>query len=107
MKENFAYVLEFMFTFDKMQTTSPLMCTKFEILGQSILKVIQVFHTVRIVLYIGCSGQVIEWLNKSICCSQGPDHRARTPDKLNYAYIMKTLNNIKNTPASVFELFSH
>ena len=31
MKESFAYVLEFMLTFDKMQNTNPLMCTKFEI----------------------------------------------------------------------------
>ena len=31
MKEIFAYVLEFMLTFDKMQNTSPLMCTKCEI----------------------------------------------------------------------------
>ena len=31
MKEIFAYVLEFMLTFDKMQNTSPFMCTKFEI----------------------------------------------------------------------------
>ena len=31
MKEIFAYVLEFMLTFDKMQNTSPLMCTKFKI----------------------------------------------------------------------------
>ena len=31
MKYIFAYVLEFMLTFDKMQNTSPLMCTKFEI----------------------------------------------------------------------------
>ena len=28
---NFAYVLEFMLTFDKMQNTTSLMCTKFEI----------------------------------------------------------------------------
>ena len=49
-----------MLTFDKMQNTSPLMCTKFKISGQSILKVIQAFHTVLIVLYIGCSGQVVE-----------------------------------------------
>ena len=27
----FAYVLEFMLTFDKMQNTSPLMCTKLKI----------------------------------------------------------------------------
>ena len=31
MKEIFAYVLEFMLSFDKMQNTNPLMCTKFEI----------------------------------------------------------------------------
>ena len=31
MKEIFAYILEFMLTFHKMQNTSPLMCTKFEI----------------------------------------------------------------------------
>ena len=30
MKEFFAYVLECMLTFDKLQNTSPLMCTKFE-----------------------------------------------------------------------------
>ena len=40
------YVLKFMLTLDKMQNTSPLMWTKFEILGQSILKVIQALHTV-------------------------------------------------------------
>ena len=31
MKETFAYVLEFMLTFDKMQNTNTLMSTKFEI----------------------------------------------------------------------------
>ena len=35
---------------------------KFEIWRQSILKVIQAFHTVPIELYIGCSGQVIRSL---------------------------------------------
>ena len=60
----FAYVLEFILTFNKMQNTSPLKCTKFEICGQSILKVIQAFHDVRIVLYIGCSGPVVECLYK-------------------------------------------
>ena len=30
-EESFAYVLEYMLTFDKMQNTSPLMCIKFEI----------------------------------------------------------------------------
>ena len=64
MNEILAYVLEFMLTVDKMQNTSHLMCTKFEILGQRILKVIQAFHTERIVMYIGCSGTVVECLNK-------------------------------------------
>ena len=63
-KDIFAYVLEFMLTFDKMQNANPLICTKFEILGQSILEVIQAFHIVRIVLYIGCSGPVVECQNK-------------------------------------------
>ena len=40
------------------------MCSKFEILGQSILKVIQASYNVRIVLYIRCSGPVVEDLNK-------------------------------------------
>ena len=31
MKEIFAYVQKFMLTFDAIQNTSPLMCTKFEI----------------------------------------------------------------------------
>ena len=31
MKEKFAYVMEFMLTFDKMQNASPLISTKFEI----------------------------------------------------------------------------
>ena len=41
MQEIFAYVLEFMLTFDKMQNTNPLMNTKFKIEGQGILEVIQ------------------------------------------------------------------
>ena len=64
LTEMFAYVLEFVLSFDKMQNTSPLMCTNCEILGHSILKVIQAVHTVRIVLNIGCSGPVVEFLNK-------------------------------------------
>ena len=64
MKTFFAYVLEFRLTFDKMQNANPLMCTKFEIRGKNILEVIQAFHTVRIVLYIGCSDPVVECLNK-------------------------------------------
>ena len=66
MKEKFAYVLEFMLTFDKMQNNSPLLCAKFEILGQSILNAIQAFHTVHIALYIGCSGPVVKCLNEII-----------------------------------------
>ena len=64
MEETFAYVLEFILTFDKMQNTNPFICTKFETRGQGILEVIQAFHTVRIVLYIGCSGPVVKCLNK-------------------------------------------
>ena len=63
MKEILAHVLKFMLTFNKMQNTSPLMCKKFESRGQSILKVIQAFHTVRVVLYFGCSGPVVGCLN--------------------------------------------
>ena len=40
------------------------MCTKFKIWEQGILKVVQAFHTVRIVISIRCSGQVVEDLNK-------------------------------------------
>ena len=87
----FTYVLEFMLTFDEMQNTNSLMCTKFEILGQSNFKAIQAFHTVRIVLYIGCSGPVVECLNKI--------------NIQNYAYSMKSLNNFQTALASVFEFF--
>ena len=60
MKAIVTYVLEFMLTFGIMC----LMCSKFGIYGQSILKVIQAFHTVRIYLYIGCSGLAVERPNK-------------------------------------------
>ena len=60
----FAHVLEFMLTFHKMQNTNPLMCAKFKICGQGILEAIPAFHTLRIVLYTGCSGPVVECLNK-------------------------------------------
>ena len=50
MKGILAYVLEFMLTLDKMQKISTLMCKKFEIREQTILKVIQAFRTVRIAL---------------------------------------------------------
>ena len=60
----YAYVLKFMLSLDKMQNTSPLMCPSFKILGKSILKDIQAFDTVHIVLYIGSSGPVVECLNK-------------------------------------------
>ena len=59
MKIFLAYVLEFMIASTKMQNNSTLMWKQFEIWGWSILKVIQAFHTVGIVLYIGCSGPVI------------------------------------------------
>ena len=64
MNRIFAYVLELRLTFDKMQNTKSLMCTKFEIRGQGILEVIQAFHTVRIGMYIGCYGPVDKCINK-------------------------------------------
>ena len=106
MKEIFDYVLEFMLTFDKKQNTDPLICIKFEIWGQSILEVFQAFHTVCIVLYIGCSGPVVECLNKiNMKQSTTQPLPARTPNIQNYAYSMKILNNFQNAPASDFELF--
>ena len=72
MQEVFAYVLQFMLTFDKMQNTNPLMCTEFEIWGQSILEDIQ---AVRIVLYIGCTGPVVECLYETVNDpTTGPEH---------------------------------
>ena len=53
-----------MVTLDKVQNISLLVCTKLEIWGQSILKVIKAFYIVRIILYIVCSGSVVECLNK-------------------------------------------
>ena len=63
-ERNFCFYSGIMLTFDKMQKTIPLMSTNFGIGGQSIFKAIQAFHTIRIVLYIGCSGPVVECLNK-------------------------------------------
>ena len=51
---------------------------KFEICGQSIFKVIEVFNTVRTVLYIGCSGPMIRC---SCTQSSGLDKREL------YAYV--------------------
>ena len=102
MKESLAYVLECMLTCDKMQNINPLMCTKFEIWWQSILEVIKAFHIVRIILYIWCSGPVVECLNK---ISQLLDHWARTPDIKNYAYSMKSLNSFQNAPVSDMNFF--
>ena len=59
MKELFAYVLELMLTLAKMQSNSTLMWKKLEIWGWSILKIIQAFHIVHLVLYIRCSGPVV------------------------------------------------
>ena len=59
MKGISVYDLEFMLTLAKMQNNSTLMWKKVEIWGRSILNVIQAVHTVRIFLYIGCSGSVI------------------------------------------------
>ena len=71
------------------------------------LKVNQAFHTVRIVLFIGCSSPVVQCLNKINICSQRLDHWSRTPDKKNYGYSMESLNNFQSLPVSEFELFSH
>ena len=60
MKEIIAYILEFMLILAKMQNNSTLMWKKFEIWDWNILKVIQAFHNVFAVLYIGCSGPVVE-----------------------------------------------
>ena len=42
------------------------------------LKVNQAFHTVRIVLFIGCSGPVVQCLNKTVYAvndsTTGPEH---------------------------------
>ena len=104
MREILVNALEFMLTFDKMQNTSPLMCTKFEIWGKSILKVIQAFHTIRTVLYIG---SVVEYLNKINMLQSTTWSLTRTPDvqNYNYAYSMKSLNNFQNAPASDFNFF--
>ena len=59
LKGILVYILEIILTLDKMQNTSTLMCKKFETCGQLILKVVQAFHTVRIILKFGCSGPVI------------------------------------------------
>ena len=95
-----------MLTLDKMQSTSPLMCTKFEILRQSILKVIQVFHTGHIVLYIGCSGPVVKGLNKSNMYKvdepiTGPEHRiCRTTRDV--FYVRREVDVMKTAKANAY-----
>ena len=72
------------------------------------MEVFQAFHTERIVLYIGCSGRVVECLNKiNMKQSTTREHWARTPDIQNYAYSIKSLNDFQNALASVFEVFFH
>ena len=61
-ERHFCLCLELMLTLDKMQNASPLMCTKFEIWGQSILTVIQAFRTI----YMYNSVYQVFWL-----CSGG------------------------------------
>ena len=53
-----------MLNFDIMQNNIALKWRKFKIWGLGILKVIQAFNTVRIVLYIVWSGPVVEGINK-------------------------------------------
>ena len=48
-----------MLTLDKTLDTIALMCKSLKSVGRAFLKVIQVFSTVRTVLYIGCSGPMI------------------------------------------------
>ena len=97
-ERSFVYGLEFMLTLDKMQNTNPLMHTKFEIFGQSILKVIQAFYTVRIILYIGCSGPIVEDLNELYAAT--PDHWTRYPIYVNIKGMLRVkklislLNNV-------------
>ena len=58
MKDFFVYILKFLLNLYKTLNTMALMCNSLKSVG-SILKVIQVFNTVRTVLYIGCSGPMI------------------------------------------------
>ena len=64
------------------------------------------FHTVRIVLYIGCSGPVVESLNKlnmlqSITQSLGQNYRYTEL----CVHSIKSMNNFQNAPAPDFDLF--
>ena len=52
------YVLEYMFTLEKMLNTSTLMCKSSKLSVEHSNSGLS-FHTVRLVLYIGCSGPVI------------------------------------------------
>ena len=102
MKGIYVYVLEFMLTLDKVQITSHFLYARIETWGQSILKVIQAFHTVSIALYIGCSCPVVEDMYAVDNPTTGPEHRIyRTMRTVWNAWITQ------NAPASGFELFPH
>ena len=60
MKGIFVYVMEFMLSIDKMQYISTLNVPKALNLRAEHFERFQAFHTVRIILYIGCSGPVID-----------------------------------------------
>ena len=62
--------------------------SKFEIWGQSILEVIQAFHTVRIVLHIRCSGPVVKCLNKINMNQSTTWPLGQNTRNTEYAYIM-------------------
>ena len=55
----FVFILKFMLTLDKTLSSMALMCKSLNSVGRAFFKVIQVFNTVRTVLYIGCSGPMI------------------------------------------------
>ena len=65
------------------------------------------FHTVRIVLFIGCSAPVVECLNKINMLQSTTRPLGQKPDIKNYAYSMESLNNFQSLPVSDFKLFSH
>ena len=69
------------------------------------MKAIQVFHTVRIVLYNGRSGPVVECLNKINMVQSTTRPMGQNTRLQNYAYSMKSLNSFQNAQASDFELF--
>ena len=73
-QENFAYVLELMLTFDKMQYAQSL-----ESEDRAFWKLFRLFIMYAWFYISGVLAQYSSVYIKSICCSQRPDHWARTP----------------------------